>query len=328
MHSHTNTASKSRPAFLTYFLTSSCVAVFENILFHWTDTISKRLQNNPIRVSASSPQFTSELKQVILPNVTNVRGTFASLYHGLLTGIAYRVLQRNIMFVGQPRADDFLNQHAGPAVERYLGYSFRGPAIAAVAGFITCVLEMPFLLFDTAKVRMQTQGMSFMEAISAGHLYKATGITMTRNVIAATSLFGGATFVRQSFGVRNPQDASLKQECIAAAFGACLATCLNNWADMLKTRLQGNHESKTCRQIASTIWASEGVRGMFLRGLIPRLCTVAPRIAFTMTAVNQIVKKVDGLTGQGFFSRKKSLRQVMQGKHEENVNQNRAESRA
>lgn len=315
MHARDNTG-KTCPDFLPYLFATVIAATMENLLFHWTDTISKRLQQNPMRVSVLSPYFSSELKQVILPNITNYSSAFSSLYQGLKTGIAYRILQRNVMFVGQPRIDYFLNQYAGPTIDEHVGVSYRKPITASLAGLFTCFIEMPFLMLDTVKVRMQTQGMGFKEAIMTGNLYNAAGITLVRNVIAATFLFGGSTVVRQSFGLNNPQEATLKQEFIASSVGAVLATSCNNWADMIKTRKQGNYSAIPCITIAKNIWAAEGIKGMFLRGLIPRLCTVAPRTAFTMTVVNQLVKKVNSLSEQGFFSRRQPVPVLQTNTHE------------
>lgn len=309
MYSHSNPNanpnSKTRPALIPYFIGSTIAAVAENLLFHWADTLSKRIQNNRDRLSIMSPDK-NEFKKALLPNVTSVRGVIPSLYQGLTTGIIFRIIQRNVMFAAQPYADFVLNKHAGPMVEDYFGYRYRGPIVAGIAGLMSSTLEMPFLCFDTAKVRMQTQGITFMDAMKQGNLYYAWKITMLRNVIAATALFGGAAFVRQQYGLDSPMQATLVQEGIASSCGALLATSLNNWADMLKTRLQGSNGEKTAIEIAKPIWAEEGLRGLFLRGLIPRLMTVAPRAAFSMTVVNQIVKKVNSVSEQGLFSVKNS----------------------
>lgn len=322
MHSHNSSDSKDRPQFPPYFFASSISATIESMLFHPLDTVAKRLQHNPVRISIYSPQFSTQLKQAVLPNANTLRAAFVSLYQGIFVGIAYRILQRNIMFVGQPAANYILNKKSGPAIEHYFGPTLRGPLIASLAGWMTCIMEMPALFLDTVKVRMQNKHLDFMPAFKSGNLLDSMGITVTRNMIAATSLFGGAAFVRQMYGLNNPNDATLKQEWIASSFGATLATTLNNWADTIKTRVQSNNDGKSYKEIGSLIWKQEGVRGLFFRGLVPRLITVAPRTAFAMTAVNQIVKKVNAASEQGMFSRRKTLQQDKQIVSQEKIKRN------
>jgi hypothetical protein len=292
------------------------------MLFHPLDTIAKRLQHNHQRISVFSPQFSIELRQAIFSDATSLRAAFVSLYKGIFVSIAYRILQRNIMFVGQPFVNSILNKKVGSGIEQYFGQSWRGPLTASLAGWMTCIMEMPVLFLDTVKVRMQTQHLEFIPAISSGNLFNAMGITVTRNMIAATSLFGGATFVRQLYGLSNPNEATLQQEWIASSFGATVATTLNNWADTIKTRKQSNNDAKSSMEIASMIWQKEGIRGMFFRGLVPRLATVAPRTAFAMTVVNQIVKKVNAASEQGFFSRPNKLTQDTHVVDQEKIKRN------
>lgn len=301
MHTHTH---DKRPHFAPYLLASSISAILENIIFFPLDTTAKRLQFTTKPIPFSTTIKNNELKNILFPSTTTLHGAFASLYEGLLSSITYRIAQRNVMFTGQPMVDYWLHKKAGQTIENQFGKTISGPLIATIAGLATSLIEIPFLPFNTASVRMQTQHISFKQAVASGHLYNGSIITIWRNVIAATILFGGAAFARKRlFNIDTPRDASLTQEWLASSIGATLATTANNPLDLIKTRIQANNGLQTGWDIAKTTWIKEGSTG-FMRGLIPRLLTVSPRTAFSMTITNQLVKKATELQSLGFFNKK------------------------
>jgi hypothetical protein len=301
---------KSRPAFFPRFIASTATAISQNFLLgQWIDALSKRLQEHPLHPSITSPNFVNDFKQIVFPNTTNFREIMASLSHGLKISTAYRIMRFNMVFGVQPIVKDALDKYARRRIEPYTGVNYCGPVLEAGAGFVTCVL-MGKILFplDTIKVRMQTQNLSFRQSIAMGNFYCAANIAKVRNGIAGGTLFGGSAFVRKyGFGLDNPQDASLQQETIAVTIAAILATIFNNSTDILKTRVQNAGGTKACGQIAKEIWQKEGAKGLFFRGLGPRLFTVAPSTVFCMVAVNQITKSVNSLSELGFFSAQKAL---------------------
>lgn len=300
---------RSRPTFFPRFIASTATAISQNFLLgQWIDALSKRLQEHPLHPSITSPNFVNDFKQIVFPNTTNFREMMASLSHGLKISTAYRIIRFNMVFGVQPIVKDALDKYARRRIEPYTGVNYCGSVLEAAAGFVTGVAVGKFLFpMNTIKVRMQTLNLSFRQSIAIGNFFSALKIAKVRDGVAGGTLFGGSAFVRKyMFGLDNPQEASLQQESIAVTIAAILATILNNPADMLKTRLQNAGGTKACGQIAKEILQKEGAKGLFFRGLGPRLFA-APSTVFCMVGVNQITKAVNSLSKPDFISEQKAL---------------------
>jgi len=299
MHGHSNIDSNSFPNYAAKSITASTVAILENAMFHPVDTIKTLLQQHTKRLTFFTPDLFKEIMHVVLPNVSSFRGAVASFYRGFGDGVKFRVAQKNLMYVGQQWTEKLMDKYTGHAIEHYLGKDWRAPTIEAVAGVISSLPETAFLHWDTAKVRAQAK-----KAIGTGNVYAAAGITILRNAIAASALFGGSSYVRQCYGVTK-KTASFKQEFAASSVGALFATTFNNWADVLKTNMQTSEIKTTTWVIARTVIATKGISGLLLAGLFPRTLTITPRVALGLTFYNRLGLEVEKVFEHGFFSKKK-----------------------
>lgn len=298
---HQNETATKRPPFFPYLLGSTLSAIFENGLFFPTETLSKRLQVAHMQVTLLNMHQMNRLKATLFPNSKTPIAAFASLYQGSIANIVYRIMQRTAMFTGQPMIEYNINQKIGDHIEQQFGEHARTPITNMIAGSASCFLELPFFPLSTISVRMQTQPVSITKAFYTGHLFNGLLVTTSRNLLSAMALFGSAAFARQSlFGLHDVQKASWQQEWIAASIGATIATTLNNPLDVLKTRIQASNGTLSGAAIAKTIYYNDGVAG-FMRGLVPRFFTVAPRTAVGMTVANQLAKKISLMTKHGFF---------------------------
>lgn len=290
----------ARPNFLPFFLASVPAAILENILFLPFDTMAKCHQDSFKQIPAAPA---TPLKYSPLPNTSIIYNTLTSLYKGFLPNTLYRVLQRSIMFTGQPIANHWLDKKAGQAIETQFGKPYRTPLIATLAGFATCFMEIPLFPLSTMTVRKQTRGIAYKDSIVQGGLWNGWSITLARNFVAAGLFFGTAAYIRQRcFNISTPKDATFSQEWIASSMSALLATTANHPLDTIKTLMQANTQhSLSGWAVASKLWAEKGLIG-FMLGYMPRIAVVAPRHAFAMTVVNQLAKEADRLSKQGLFA--------------------------
>ncbi|MHB1949818.1 MAG: MC/SLC25 family protein [Gammaproteobacteria bacterium] len=273
-------------------------ALSELAVFHPLDTISKRLQNHKEKIAWDDKEA---LNKVIFSTKYQDATTakIGSLYNGFKQAIAYKALQRIYKFGGQPLVKSTLRDYAGDEINAVFGKKYGKVMLDGFAGSLIGMGEVALLPLDLWKIRNQN---NVTEKMNPFDIYRGSLITMARNGIGSFALFGGSAFTKEMFELKNHHDASVLQEFAGASVGSVLSVALTNPADVIKTRIQTSSGKETAGSVVKHIVTNEGLHA-FTKGMIPKVAAVAPKVAFSMTAANVLIKKCDEtVTRLGLFA--------------------------
>lgn len=154
--------------------------------------------------------------------------------------------------------------------------------------------EVMLLPLDVLKIKAQTnpqtlQGRSALQIIAQERfrLFAGASWTLARNIPGSLALFGGTAAVKEHvFGLSGQQRATLGQTFVASAVGSILSLIVSSPLDVVKTRVQNQSfgvTQVTGTQVVRAMLREEGPAA-FLRGITPKIVTVAPKLicSFTM----------------------------------------------
>lgn len=284
--------SPTPPHLFSLILGPAISGITEIVIFHPVDTISKRLQKNN--------QQGLSLKQIILAE--KHRQSYAqqvvSIYQGGLRAVAYKGVQRIYKFGGQPIVKSALHKSIGGRIEERFGKKHGKVLIEAIAGSIIGVGEVALLPLDALKVRKQLDvkplNWSSKTVISNFKtLYRGVAWTAARNAPGSFCLFGCSAVIKEYlFGLQKYHDATLLQEAVASTAGGICSVTVTNPMDVVKTRIQAEGGKKTGSEVIRHIIHHEGFFA-FGKGVVPKVLAAAPKVAFSMTIANSLIKKID-----------------------------------
>lgn len=282
----------------------------EIAIFHSFDTISKRLQKNSSHgTSSQQAMFADSYGKSYAQQI-------ASLYKGSGQAVLYKVVQRVYKFGGQPLVKSGLHNTFGKTIEDRFGKQHGKVLIEAIAGSIIGIGEVAILPLDALKVRGQlgvkpmrwtltpdlrtfptsVKFMMWRRDIFTPNLkilYRGAGWTAARNAPGSFCLFGTDAFVKEYFfGLKKYSDATFSQEVVGSVAGSIASVTVTNPLDVVKTRIQAEGRKKTGTEVVRNLIHHEGFFA-FGKGLVPKLITAAPKVAFSMTVAKTLIKKID-----------------------------------
>lgn len=292
-------------------LGGATAGVVELFGFHPVDTVAKRLMAHDAAVRTPGMTFSAALSgysRVALRDAyehPSLFARYASLFPGLSFAAAYKILQRVYKFGGQPLATDFMTTRFGAYAEAAAGGDAQKAKLLlhASAGACIGVGEVALLPLDVLKIKSQNNPaalagrglISILRTEKLSGLYKGAGWTAARNAPGSFSLFGASAFVKgRVFGLENFNDATLMQNFVASAAGGIASITVASPLDVVKTRLQMRdfNSKETGLQILSDMMRKEGP-GALLKGLVPKLCVVGPKLIFSFTIAQHTIALFD-----------------------------------
>lgn len=261
--------------------------IFEIGLFHPIDTLTKRTMYNKEKISKKN------LSQILFKEYSdkNILDKYKSLYAGAKFGMFYKILQRTYKYGGQ----SVLNEKLKLTDNKSLNQAITGSLIGAG--------EVILLPLDVLKIRMQTnpdliKNKSFLNIIKEEGmgLYRGSGITIIRNMPGSFALFGANSFTKNViFDLKDEQKATLHQNFISSTIGALTCITVSNPMDVIKVRIQAENKKQNYKKMAKEMLKEEGI-GSFFKGLLPKSLTIAPKLIFSFTIAQEIIKRIYRLT--------------------------------
>ena len=320
--SHSRFDNSKKSHWVSQLVGPAVAGVAELPLFHPSDTVAKRLQKHkgaPIR-------DLEQLKKVMFADAygASFPKKVQSLYSGIAFASGYKVLQRAYRLGGQQIVKSHLKKlNFDEKMQAAFGNKIGNIMLSGTAGSIIGVGEVLLLPLDALKVRMQTNvggTVSLLNLfksiylpldtlkvgvegeITLSTLFKGAKWTAARNVPGSFALFSGAAAVKEAFGLKNYNDATLLQETVASTAGAIASLTVSNPLDVVKTRIQASGGLYSGSTIFKNMLANESLTALG-KGLVPKLITTTPKLAFTMTFGQMIINEVDTMIQKfGMFS--------------------------
>jgi len=257
--------------------------IFEIGLFHPIDTLTKRTMYNKEKMNRKN------LSQILFKEYSkeNILNKYKSLYTGAKFGMFYKVLQRTYKYGGQ----SVLNEKLKLTNNKSLNQAITGSLIGAG--------EVILLPLDVLKIRMQTnpdliKNKSFTNIIKEEGvgLYRGSGITVIRNMPGSFALFGANSFTKNViFDLKDEEKATLYQNFISSTIGALTCITVSNPMDVMKVRIQAENKKQNYKKMAKEMLKNEGM-GSFFKGLLPKSLTIAPKLIFSFTIAQEIIKRI------------------------------------
>jgi len=278
----------------------------ELAVFHPVDTIIKRLMFNkgPSTVTMAGlgggNVTITNYSSIIFRDQSNASTLqkYKSLFPGFKFALGYKVLQRTYKFGGQPVVYDAINSTPlKQFAHNNIGDVYGKVLVNGIAGAILGVGEVILLPLDVLKIKMQTNPNMKISLLNMKikELYKGGGWTMARNGPGSFALFGTSAFITHSLlGVRNAKEQTFLQTTIASCGGAAASIIIAQPLDVIKTRIQGKafgaaHESGF--NMITNMIKTEGISS-FSNGLLPKLLTIGPKLAFSLTVAQYIMYSI------------------------------------
>jgi len=260
---------------------SSVAGVSEICLFHPVDTVAKRLMNNKTKVRSLL-----DVRKTILGEATSIR----HLYSGISAGFFYKVSQRTYKYGGQA----FLNEK----FRSELGMSKL--ASQSLSGCLIGMGEVFLLPLDILKIRRQLfpekyAKRSFFDIMRTERtsLYNGTCVTMLRNGLGSTALFGANQITRQYLlGIEN-RSATVPEICATSTVASLSSLFVSSPFDVVKVRVQADPLGNTrARHVMAEIIRNEGVGALF-KGMVPKCLVIGPKLIFSFTVAQVVISRFD-----------------------------------
>jgi hypothetical protein len=275
-------------------LSGGAAGIAETALFHPIDTTVTRLQASQHKIHVKGQSI---YEGVLALDKTlfnegydkTALSRMASLYNGVSFAFLLKCMQRTAKFGGQQMTSTQLNKRIGPPLKEALGEKKGKILLEGMSGSIMACFGLPFLPLDNLKTKYQNQKnlykqQSLWRLIKSEkwHLYNGAGVTLLRNIPGSFVLFGTSGAVKEGvFHVNHFEDATLKQNMIAAAFGSVATIISTNAIDVVKTRVQSRSGTVSALSIFRETLKQEGASA-FLKGMTTRIFTVAPKLTFAL----------------------------------------------
>nr|CAG8509465.1 1482_t:CDS:2 [Entrophospora candida] len=304
---------KQKELGLARVLGSGASGIFELIIFHPVDTISKRLMTNQQKVFISGAplsQVLDNLERAVFKDKhsANLLHKYTSLFPGLGYAGGYKVLQRIYKYGGQPYVRDYINSNHQDVFYKLFGEKSGKTIIHATAGSLIGIGEVALLPLDVMKIKRQTNPKTLKDRNifkvfwdEGLGLYRGGLWTAARNAPGSFALFGGSAFVKEYlFGLKDYSKATFFQTFCASIGGAIASISVAQPLDVIKTRIQNRpfDSPETGTQIICKMIHKEGTSAFF-KGITPKMIIVGPKLVFSFTIAQQLISILNN-----FFSSK------------------------
>ena len=295
--------------------------ICELALFHPVDTVAKRLMANKGAISG-------RVGEVIFRDAVNLSAfqKWSSLFPGVGFGGAYKVLQRTYKFGGQPVVFDYLRRnHSDTLSSRPLQQAVAG-SIMGIGEVVLLPLDVLKIRMQTNPESLAGKGVvQICEwcpdapldrrtcmygcmyvcmpplTTAAGSvreegfgLYRGIGWTIARNAPGSFALFGGNSLCKQMMGLDETMTgkATVLQNTMASTGGAVASIAVAQPLDVVKTRVQNQGNVKNPESgvtVIANLLKTEGP-GAFFKGFTPKVIVVGPKLVFSMTLAQTLMR--------------------------------------
>lgn len=126
-------------------------------------------------------------------------------------------------------------------------------------------------------------------------MYNGTCVTMVRNGLGSTALFGANQITKQYLqGEGNGDRQATLWEIVASSTIASVSSLLvSSPFDVLKVRVQADPDGTLrARHVFSQIMKTEGA-GAFWKGMGPKLTVIGPKLIFSFTIAQYVISRFD-----------------------------------
>lgn len=272
----------------------------EIIQFHPIDTIVKRCMSYKDHIFLDKVTYKERIQHIlniVLRDSINlpIYKKFSSQYTGQQYGILYKITQRIYKFGGQPLVYKIQNEYTKDKDSKKIKVY-----VNALAGGIIGFGEVILVPIDALKIKAQTNPQALKD-ISYNNilhkipqLYRGSIWTISRNVPGSLTLFGISSFTREYIlCVPSTCTPTLKDIFLSSLAGSLFSIIISSPFDVIKTRVQNCslQSPSTGTEIIRELINREGFTA-FYRGIIPKLCTVGPKIVFSFTMAQYLVMRL------------------------------------
>lgn len=259
---------------------SSVAGISEICLFHPIDTVAKRLMNNKTKVRSLA-----EFRQTALSGQSALR-----LYSGITAGFMYKVSQRTYKYGGQAYLNETFRNKYG--LSKLMSQSLSGCMIGMGEVFL--------LPLDILKIRKQlfpekyaSRSMFDILRSEGSSMYNGTCVTMLRNGLGSTALFGANQFTRQYLLGIEDRRATLPEICMTSTVASLASLFVSSPFDVVKVRVQADPDGKLrARNVMPEIIRTEGVGALF-KGMGPKVMVIGPKLVFSFTIAQYVISRFD-----------------------------------
>lgn len=277
----------------TSILSGAMAGILETAILYPFDTIGKRLQKNVGRVYQPGTSYSAALSKALFNNTTTANNFFdnwMSLYSGMPWGFTYKTVQRAYKLGCQPLVQGYLEEHHAVLFQDVFQQHSQS-AMHAAAGGMLGLGEVFLLPIDAMKIKYQTnkaayQGVNVLEIIKAENVFKGIGVTMLRNFVGSSVLFGTPYAIKEFFftaKLKQPHDLALN--LVSSAFSIFATSPF----DVVKTRIQAEKESGSALKTAVNMLQTEGLFAFF-KGALAKTAMQGPKLAFALTVAQEFQK--------------------------------------
>lgn len=280
-------------------LAAGIAGLMETFLFYPGDTAAKRIQKKIGTIYQPGASYRSEFAKTIFDNPPVNASFFSkwrSLYAGLSWGFLYKFCQRSYKFGCQPLVQKQLEDNYATDFQQTFGANSK-TMLHAAAGGIIGVGEVALLPIDVIKIKCQTnnatyQSMGTLDILRAENIFKGISITMLRNMIGSSVLFGVPYVIRSFvFNLEADQKPTVYQHSASSVVSAIASIWVTAPIDVVKTRLQASREEKSALTIACNMFRTESVFAFF-KSTGTKILMQAPKLAFAITTAQVLTDKL------------------------------------
>jgi len=293
----TSAFSRKKSSVKAKIVGSTVAGVSEICIFHPIDTVAKRLMNNKVQIT-NAQMFRS----VALNN-----SGISKLYAGISAGFMYKVSQRTYKYGGQSYLNDLLQKDFNAS--KLVSQSLSGCMIGMGEVFL---LPLDILKIRTQLFPEKYAGRSLFSILRAegSSMYNGTAVTMLRNGLGSTALFGANQLTRNFLLKGEERQATLSEIVITSTVASVSSLVVSSPFDVMKVRVQADPEGGTrARHVFGEIMKHEGA-GAFWKGMGPKIMVVGPKLIFSFTIAQYVISRFDD-----YFSNQKKKEQAFETKH-------------
>jgi hypothetical protein len=252
-----------------HWISTGAASILEIGIFHPCDTMQKRLMKNSETIYDFRKPVGVNLRSACNIAFMDPKTHHFSLYPGLAWAASYKLLQRGYKFGGQPIIEQLLQDKFGKDNKFWA---------SGLSGAVMGAGEVVFLPLDIYKIRKQTG------STDSGISYRAIHVTVLRNVIGSSLLFG-VTELAQTKLARE-KELTRSQKIGTQALGAVACLVASNPLDVVKTRLQADKNSESAWSVTRNLARTNP--SQFFKSLGPKVLTQGLKLTFFMAAKDKI----------------------------------------
>eukprot|EP00939_MAST-03C_sp_MAST-3C-sp1_P002438 g2438.t1 len=259
---------------------SSVAGISEICLFHPIDTVAKRLMNNKTKLRS-----VAEFRHTVLGGHSALR-----LYSGLTAGFLYKVSQRTYKYGGQAYLNETFRNN----------YGLTKLASQSLSGCLIGMGEVFLLPLDILKIRKQlfpekyaSRSMFEIMRNEGASMYNGTCVTMLRNGLGSTALFGANQLTRQYLLGIEDRRATLPEICLTSTVASLASLFVSSPFDVVKVRVQADPDGNLrARNVMPAIIRNEGMGALF-KGMGPKVMVIGPKLVFSFTIAQYVISRFD-----------------------------------